>query len=319
MVREDKGFRYLAEQVCHHPPISACYCDSPDYAFWTEVNVKSKFWGKSLEIHPMGVCHVSLPLHGVAKDDPKTEHFSWKKVTTNVNIVGTLSLDHYGDMVVKNHRTSETCTISFLKEAGGWFQSSPGMKNGQLMGTVSNASGKVVFNLSGNWQESLKATKVSPDMKNIPEHLMLWKKTPEVPNAASNFNYTSFAMTLNQNSKELSKMLPLSDSRLRPDQRDMEHGRWDSATNGKEKLETRQRKARKQMMTEYEITKIPFGPIRKGIPIGEDWWSPRWFYRDMDSDTNEEMWKFTFEYWEARKDGQFKRSDDIFGLETNDE
>lgn len=50
LVDEEKGYRYFSEQVSHHPPISACHCESPDFKFWTEVNVKSKFWGKSLEV-----------------------------------------------------------------------------------------------------------------------------------------------------------------------------------------------------------------------------------------------------------------------------
>lgn len=33
-VREDKGFRFLSEQVSHHPPISACHAESDNYVFW---------------------------------------------------------------------------------------------------------------------------------------------------------------------------------------------------------------------------------------------------------------------------------------------
>lgn len=33
-VREDKGFKFVSEQVSHHPPISACYAESKNYFFW---------------------------------------------------------------------------------------------------------------------------------------------------------------------------------------------------------------------------------------------------------------------------------------------
>ena len=35
-IREDKGFRYIAEQVSHHPPISACHAESlsDKYCYW---------------------------------------------------------------------------------------------------------------------------------------------------------------------------------------------------------------------------------------------------------------------------------------------
>lgn len=33
-VREDKGFKFIAEQVCHHPPVSACHAESENFIFW---------------------------------------------------------------------------------------------------------------------------------------------------------------------------------------------------------------------------------------------------------------------------------------------
>lgn len=33
-VREDKRFRFLSEQVSHHPPVSACHAESEQYVFW---------------------------------------------------------------------------------------------------------------------------------------------------------------------------------------------------------------------------------------------------------------------------------------------
>ena len=56
-VREDKGFRFVSEQVSHHPPISACHAESDNYVFWqgkrfliivveklTFFNILFKFW-----------------------------------------------------------------------------------------------------------------------------------------------------------------------------------------------------------------------------------------------------------------------------------
>lgn len=71
--------------------------------------------GKSFEIRPTGVAHADLKLpedwasgYPPAKGEPEMthgkviEHYSWKKVTTNVSgfIVGQPTIDHYGDMKV---------------------------------------------------------------------------------------------------------------------------------------------------------------------------------------------------------------------------
>uniref|UniRef100_A0A480J2X4 Oxysterol-binding protein n=1 Tax=Sus scrofa TaxID=9823 RepID=A0A480J2X4_PIG len=60
-IREDKGFRFFSEQVSHHPPISACHCESKNFVFWQDIRWKNKFWGKSMEILPVGTLNVMLP------------------------------------------------------------------------------------------------------------------------------------------------------------------------------------------------------------------------------------------------------------------
>ncbi len=302
MIREDKQFRYLSEQVCHHPPVSACYCDSPDYAFWTEVYVKSKFWGKSLELQPLGNCHVRLPVYG----NPKvtSEHFSWKKVTTCVNnlILGTLAIEHYGDMIITNHRTQETCIITFKpKDVGGWFIASkePTTLGGDIIGQVKDGKGVLKFELRGRWDEYLMASPVTPNSYSNGS-INLWKVTPKSPSAQDYFHLTNFALTLNQSSSILDSILPLTDSRVRPDQRAMERGDWEVADKKKEECESRQRARRKEIVELFEQNGIPYGPPMTGIEFGEKWWSPRWFSRKIDPDTGDAHWKFTGEYWKLR-------------------
>jgi hypothetical protein len=69
--------------------------------------------GKSFEIRPTGVAHADLllPEHlgpgypnaaGKLAEGKVVEHYSWKKVTTNVSgfILGAATIDHYGEMTV---------------------------------------------------------------------------------------------------------------------------------------------------------------------------------------------------------------------------
>ena len=45
-IREDKGFRYIAEQVSHHPPVTACHAIGKNWTWSQDFRVKTKFWGK---------------------------------------------------------------------------------------------------------------------------------------------------------------------------------------------------------------------------------------------------------------------------------
>ena len=38
-MRLDKKYRYVSEQVSHHPPISACWAESPLWRYFGEVRV----------------------------------------------------------------------------------------------------------------------------------------------------------------------------------------------------------------------------------------------------------------------------------------
>jgi hypothetical protein len=122
----------MSEQVSHHPPISACWAESPSWHYFGEVCVsrdtgenvincdvvqvdaQNKFMGKSFEIRPTGIAHAELLIpeergpgypkaSGKAGHGKVVEHYSWKKVTTNVSgfILGSPTIDHYGDMIVR--------------------------------------------------------------------------------------------------------------------------------------------------------------------------------------------------------------------------
>jgi oxysterol-binding protein 1 len=63
--------------------------------------------GKSFEIRPTGVAHAELKIPDDMMEDDRDEHhehYTWKKVTTNVSgfILGSTTIDHYGEMIVSN-------------------------------------------------------------------------------------------------------------------------------------------------------------------------------------------------------------------------
>ncbi|NWZ87428.1 OSBL7 protein, partial [Poecile atricapillus] len=109
-VRPDRGFRFISEQVSHHPPISACHAESENFVFWQDMRWKNKFWGKSLEIVPMGTVNVQLPRTG--------DHYEWNKVTTCIHNVlsGPRWIEHYGEVLIRNTRdASYHCKLTFCK------------------------------------------------------------------------------------------------------------------------------------------------------------------------------------------------------------
>ena len=72
------GFKYIAEQVSHHPPVSACHAIGKNWQWWQDLRVKTKFWGKSMEFQPEGIVNLKLTLN-----DGTSELYSWNKVSKN--------------------------------------------------------------------------------------------------------------------------------------------------------------------------------------------------------------------------------------------
>jgi hypothetical protein len=308
--------------------------------------------GKSFEIRPTGVAHAELLLpKELWPDYPQAkpsglkgkvvEHYSWKKVTTNISgfILGSPTIDHYGDMIVclqifvsrgiefdkshklqvTNHRTGDQCILTFKPR--GWR----GKDAYEISGQVVDSEGNVAYEITGRWNSQLVARQVgagngqqlypgvsfsgfgSPSASR--EYILLWRNS-EKP-SDSPFNLTPFAITLNNCPQDsLRPLLCPTDCRLRVDQRAFELGQYDLANELKQQQEERQRQIRR---------------AREDGRLSAH--HPRWFVAETEPDTGERVWSpirvedGVLEYWVERErvwkeggiaKGKWKEVDDIF-------
>ncbi|XP_067467423.1 oxysterol-binding protein-related protein 3-like isoform X1 [Thunnus thynnus] len=225
--RPDKGFRFIAEQVSHHPPVSACHSDSKNFTFWQDVRWKNKFWGKSMEIVPMGTTHVTLPAFG--------DHYEWNKVTSCIHNIlsGQRWIEHYGEMAIKNINSNTCqCKVTFVK-AKSWSSTV-----NEIEGVVTDSNGKVVHSIFGKWHESIF-------QGDPPSATCIWRANPMPVDQEQYYGFTQFAVELNELDPTLRPLLPPTDTRFRPDQRLLEEGNIEGAEEQKQRLEQLQRERRK--------------------------------------------------------------------------
>ncbi|XP_034889120.1 oxysterol-binding protein-related protein 1C isoform X2 [Populus alba] len=227
----DKGLRFFSEKVSHHPMIVACHCEGTGWKFWGDSNLKSKFWGRSIQLDPVGVLTLEF-------DDG--EVFQWSKVTTSIYnlILGKLYCDHYGTMRIEGNR-EYSCKLKFKE------QSIIDRNPHQVQGMVQDKHGRTVATLFGKWDESMyymndDFSGKGKGFESMKEAHMLWRRS-KAPRFPTRYNLTRFAMTLNELTHGLKEKLPPTDSRLRPDQRYLENGEFDMANSEKLRLEQRQR------------------------------------------------------------------------------
>lgn len=265
--RPDKGFRFIAEQVSHHPPVSACHADSQNFTFWQDVRWKNKFWGKSMEIVPMGTTHVTLPEFG--------DHYEWNKVTSCIHNIlsGQRWIEHYGEMSIRNNSGACQCKVTFVK-AKSWSSTV-----NEIEGVVTDSEGKVVHTLFGKWNEAVF-------QGDPPSATCVWRANPLPTDHEQYYGFTQFAVELNELDSALRPLLPLTDSRFRPDQRLLEEGNTQLAEEQKQRIEQLQRERRK-VLQDNNMTHQPR------------------FFKKSRNDT----WLSNNTYWELRREHGFSKMD----------
>ncbi|XP_052736374.1 oxysterol-binding protein-related protein 1C isoform X3 [Vigna angularis] len=279
----DKGFRFFSEKVSHHPMIVACHCEGTGWKFCGDSNLKSKFWGRSIQLDPVGFLTLEF-------DDG--EVFQWSKVTTSIYnlILGKLYCDHYGTMRIQGNQ-DYSCKLKFKE------QSIIDRNPHQVHGIVQDRNGKILSTLLGKWDDSMyyingDYSGKGKGYESMSDAHLLWKRS-KPPKFPTRYNFTRFAITLNELTPGLKDKLPPTDSRLRPDQRHLENGEYEMANSEKLRLEQRQRQARKMQ---------------------ESGWEPRWFGKDKESGS----YRYLGGYWEAREQGNWNSCPDIFGQIPSD-
>ncbi|ESA44318.1 oxysterol binding protein 1, variant [Neurospora crassa OR74A] len=288
-VRPDKNYRFFIEQVSHHPPIGAAWAESPKWTYYGESAVKSKFYGKSFDVNPLGTWFLKLRPTSGGKEDL----YTWKKVTSSVIgiITGNPVVDNYGVMEIKNWTTGEVSYVEFKPR--GWTKSSAYLIGGKIL----DANGQVRVSLGGRWNSKFYA-RLTPGYEATIEEksgnetvhqgsindpskaFLIWQANPRPTGIP--FNLTPFVVTFNHLDDNLKPWLAPTDSRFRPDQRAMEEGEYDFAATEKNRLEEAQRARRKARESKGEEFK------------------PAWFTKARCEITGEEYWQFNGEYWNRR-------------------
>ncbi|KAM6319510.1 oxysterol-binding protein-related protein 2 isoform 3-T5 [Podargus strigoides] len=238
------------------------------------------------------------------------EAYTWTNPTCCVHnvIIGKLWLEQYGMVEIVNHSTGDKCVLNF--KPCGLF----GKELHRVEGYIQDKNRKKLCVIYGKWTECLWCTdptmyetykknekrggeqkKLKPsedDIKSendeaddmpevqdtvqfIPGSKLLWRINCRPPNSSQMYNFTSFAVSLNELEEGMEALLAPTDCRLRPDIRNMENGNMDVASKEKERLEEKQRAARKERAKD------------------EVEWHTRWFHQGTNPYTGTSDWLYS--------------------------
>ncbi|POS85782.1 hypothetical protein EPUL_001897 [Erysiphe pulchra] len=281
-----KGFRFLAEKVSHRPVRIACQADSLHWSVSQSAAPTNKFWGRSAEIITEG--RVRLVLH---LSDGRDELYSWSVASSFLRnvVVGEKYIEPVGTTTVVNESTGANAFIEFKHK--GMF----GGRSEDVEVKLNGPDGKKTgISLIGTWTSSLRIVGTGKTSDSE-----IWRVGELVEGATKRYGLTKFAAGLNEITKIEDGKIPVTDCRLRPDQRAAEIGNLDDAEKIKEMLEDKQRLRRAEMEENGQK------------------WKPRWFNLVNGGEEGEEVWKIKTGkegYWEERSQGTWTGVPNVLSL-----
>ncbi|KAH7648213.1 oxysterol binding [Cryptosporidium bovis] len=325
-----RGFRFIGEQVMHHPPVVAYHSESnnKEWIYWGTVWSIMSFGPNSLTILPQGTVHLKIKTK-----DGNEEEYSWERPncvihnivfgstwlewTGDVNVISlnhgyrgktTFFTDSNNSYNMRMHNTSSSTNIG--KDIG---------KRNIVTGSVFNESDQRIFCIEGYSDLEIQISPVGHANQFYTPYSrgnVIWRCNPHPNNGdnSCNFFLTYMAMELNEITDEYNPEkganIPITDSRFRPDQRLYESGDVDGAQTIKGILEEKQRK------------RVKTGTSAK----------PRWFVKgkrilssqykkagSVSKDVVDCEWDFNNEYWnfkESQKFSSLTDTVDIFNIEN---
>ena len=272
-VDNEQNFRYMSEQVSHHPAISAYYAEGDGWNIFANTNSIIKFiiTGR-LEVNALGRTYITYENYN------DVNSFTKPKVITRNLIIGTIDIDVEGKFEVTNEM-GDICEVDMIPSTSG--------QKGNLHGKIKDINGDVKFLLEGNWTDNIYIINNETKEKTI-----IWRIIPS--KGKEDFYYQPYTFDLNNLTEEMKKALPPTDSRFRPDQRLMEYQDIDKAGDEKHRLEEEQRARAKQYKKDGFIPK------------------PLYFDETYDDLTGELIYKYKGNYWDMRNNHQFENLPKIF-------
>ena len=287
-IDNERHYRYFSEQVSRRPQhISAFIAEGDKWKMYGDNrNTNSfKFLKGCMELEFGSKVHVEL----LDEEKDEWEAFVFNKPTTQMKgiITKTIHYDFTGSVKINSVKNKDcVCEITFIEEK----KDSPiGLFEGKI-----TENGNVVYLLGGNWKKEVYYTDKDGNGKNI---LLEIKKEKFFDNDFDNYVMPEYTCNFNEINDDLKNILPICDSRFRPDQREYEIGNIDKAQEIKAKLEEKQVKRQEKFdNVNYE-------------------YKPHYFSNEYSDDSGDFVYLYLGGYWEDRSKKNYSHLTDIFQLD----
>ena len=280
-VDNDLHYRFFGEEVQRLPShISAYIAEGDKWKYWADNRNTSsfRFFAGAYGVDFENKIHVEL-LNLEKKGDKKFDTFLYNRPSTLLKgiFINKLHYDYNGSVTITSPDYPDfSCTVEYISEND---------EEGIIEGKITKGEDNTIFNIGGNWKKEIYITDEKEENKKV---LFTVKEEEFFKNSVDGYILPSYSCNFNHITDKLKEVLPPSDTRFRPDQKEYEIGSTEKSQEIKKTIEEMQ-------VYKQEI-----------LEKANKEYQPIYFSNEYNEESKDFVFMYKGGYWEDRANKKLK-------------
>ena len=282
-------YRFFAEEVQRMPGhISAYIVEGEKWKYWGDNRNTSSFRFFSGAYGVDFGNKIHLELYNEEHKD-KFDRFIYNRPSALLKgiLINKLHYDYNGEInITSPDYPNIICNVEYVSD-----YNEEGIIRGKIVKGEDIDNGDILYKIGGNWKKEIYITDADDNNKTV---LFTVKEEEYFKNSVEKYVIPEYCCNLNYLPNELKEIIPVSDTRNRPDQKEYEIGSTEKSQEIKAVLE------------EMQVYKQDILDKNKKEYI------PVYFSNEYNEVSKDFVFTYKGGYWEDRKKKQFKKLKNVF-------
>lgn len=278
-------YRFFGEEVQRLPShVSAYIAEGDKWKYWADNRNTSsfRFFAGAYGVDFENKIHLEL-FNSEKKGDKKYDTFVYNRPSTLLKgiLVNKLHYDYSGTVTITSPDYPDyECIVEYISD-----NYEEGIVEGKI---TKGGEDNVIYNIGGNWKKELYITDANEENKQV---LFTVKEEDFFKNSVDGYILPSYSCNFNHITDELKAVLPPSDTRFRPDQKEYEVGSTEKSQEIKKTIEE---------MQQYK---------QELLDKANKEYQPIYFSNEYNEESKDFVFMYKGGYWEDRANKKLKLKD----------
>ena len=279
-------YRFFGEEVQRLPShVSAYIVEGDKWRYWADNrNTTSfRFFAGAYAVDFGNKIHVELLNPNKKKGDKKKfDTFIYNRPSTLLKgiLTNNLHYDYNGSVTMTSpDYPNITCTVEYVSD---------NYEEGIIKGSISKGEENIIYNIGGNWKKEIYITDENEENKKV---LFTVKEEDFFKNSVDGYIIPQYSCNLNYMTDKLKEVLPKTDTRFRPDQKEYEGGSTEKSQGIKKTIE------------EMQVYK------QELLDKSKKEYMPTYFENEYNEESKDFVFMYKGGYWEDRAKKKYKLKD----------